>query len=185
MDVHISAPATEMFVKALLLCLCTAWSAASTTLPPLLERKCLNISQIECAAFFNGVETSNVGSEISLWPTTFPNARNLSLVDALLEFSGFNALFSRLNKNYCSYLLHSFLCIHYFPPCSQTTKDQTPQLVVPCRAVCEDAMEECLDDLYNNYINISRPKHLDCRNFPDESDGSVIVACPSPGKIAY
>ena len=147
---------------------------------PVIERQCLHTYQKECVTFFNGKE---VAPSESFQYSLFPNARNLSLVDALGEFNDFYLLLS-LN-NYCSYLLHSFLCIHYFSPCDPESNSKV--FVVPCRAVCEEAAVECrLDYVLDHYVNIPRPQHLNCANFPVESsdsDDDVIVACPSPGII--
>ena len=124
------------------------WSAILIVVPVqcaiLFERQCQWISQSECATFFNGTELT---SEAPMWYATFPNARHLSLKDALTEFGHFYPLFS-LN-NYCSYLLHVFLCIHYFPPCNPALNCK--EIVMPCRAVCEEAMAECLDYVYEHY----------------------------------
>ena len=103
---------------------------------PVIERQCLQTYQKECVTFFNGKE---VAPSESLQYSIFPNARNLSLVDTLTEFNDFYLPLS-LN-NYCSYLLHSFLCIHYFSPCDPESNSKV--FVVPCRAVCEEAAVEC------------------------------------------
>ena len=181
---HAIMPATSTFTQRIkmppeksLLCACIVWSVVLVAGSWPRERRCLNVYQPECATFFNGgVQTNAVGSA-SLWPSTFPNARNLSLAHAMGEFDDFQILLSV--DNYCSYLLHSFLCIHYFPPCNPDT--ERPMMVVPCRAICEEAMAECLDKVYTIF---SRPKHMECRNFPvaDGMDDNVIVACPTPGK---
>ena len=140
-----------------------------------LERQCLQITQPQCANFFYGNQHGD--TEPSLH-STFPNVRNLQVLQALHEFANFNSLLYM--NNYCSYLLHSFLCIHYFPPCHPN--DAERPMVVPCRSVCEEAMAECLDRVYVTY-NISRPEHLECENFPvvGTEDCEYIVACPAPG----
>ena len=163
-----------------LFCFFAIWSAilvgisASRT----IERQCLRTYQRECSSFIRGTE---VAPSESFQYSIFPNARNLLLIDALKEIGDFTPLFC-LN-NYCSYLLHSFLCIHYFSPCDPESNNDV--LVVPCRAVCEEASAECLDYVFNDYLNISRPQHLNCTNFPVEFSDSedVIVACPSPSKV--
>ena len=166
----------------------------------MIKRRCLpSVPQSTCSDFFNGVDLGGASSSVSdtnslppvsnPWPSTFPNARNLTLMEALEEFSGYERLLCL--DNYCSYLLHSFLCIHYFPPCfpddpNSNTPAKDPMLVLPCREVCEVAMEECLDYVYAVYA-IPRPEHLNCTNFPERENPcnkqqkDYIVACPTPG----
>ena len=172
-----------MFSKKFIFCFVAISSALLAGAPVLcsIQRQCLQTYQKECVTFFKGKE---VAPSESLQHSIFPNARNLSLVDALGEFNDFYRLLS-LN-NYCSYLLHSFLCIHYFSPCDPT-RSNGEVFVVPCRAVCEEATVECRLDYVYDHLDISRPQHLNCANFPVESSesGDVIVACPSPGIIIY
>ena len=162
------------------------------------ERRCVeDVRQASCSRFFSGaVSIGHAGSSSSSgsgnsfpptqapWSSTFPNARNLTLVEALIEFRAYEKLLSV--SNYCSYLLHSFLCIHYFPPCDPTAVSKSP-LVVPCRQLCELATEECLDYVFDKY-NISRPEHLNCSHFPERDTECtsaekevVLTACPTPG----
>ena len=144
----------------------------------MFQRQCLPTYAYQCANFFSG-GNGFASSELFQY-SVFPNARDLPLTDAIREFGDFNPLL--ILNNYCSYLLHSFLCIHYFPPCDPTSNHV--KLVVPCRAVCEEAMLQCLNFVYDHY-NIPSPPHLNCTNFPLESSdlADVIVACPTPGML--
>ena len=170
-----------MFSRNFIFRFFSIWSALlfGMSVPRSIERQCLLTYPKECSSFFRGTEVAPSGSLQQY--SIFPNARNLLLTDALREFGDFNRLLS-LN-NYCSYLLYSFLCIHYFSPCDPESNSNV--FVVPCRAMCEEAAVECLDYVFNDYLNISRPHHLNCANFPVESSDSEndLVACPSPGKI--
>ena len=172
----------KMFSKNSLFCFFATWSALLVGMcaPWSTERECLPTYQRECLSFFRGTE---VAPSESLQHAIFPNARNLFPDEARAEFDDFYPLLS-LN-NYCSYLLHSFLCIHYVPPCDPTSNSTA--FVVPCRAVCEEAAAECLDYVFDNYLNISRPQHLNCSNFPVECSNSddVLVACPNPGSYIH
>lgn len=146
------------------------------------KSKCLDIYQRNCAQFFNGVQEQNVSNvSPSLWPSTFPNARGLFLTEALREFESYRQLLSL--DNYCSHLLHTFLCLHYFPPCNPMRPPGSKPLppVVPCRALCDEAWTECLDFVFSHY-ELPRPEHLSCENFPNESAISDFVACPTPGE---
>ena len=148
------------------------WSVllSMVTVQCAIERYCRPIYQPQCATFFNGTELAYEAPII--WYTAAP------LTDTLSQFNDFTQLLS-LN-NYCSYLLHVFLCIHYFPPCNPALNCK--EIVVPCRALCEEVMAECLDYVYDHY-NIARPEHLNCVNFPVNSsdDQYIMVACPNPG----
>ena len=165
-----------MSCSKLLLSFCTIWCTIqiiplANCLP---ERSCLEVRQDYCASFFNGRDAEAPYSPSSFWPSTFPNAINFTLPEALIGFSTFKVLLDL--DNYCSYLLHSFLCMHFFPPCLPDKR-----LIVPCRRVCEEAMEECLNYVYEEYLNVSTPWHLECSNFPVEETDWVVIACPSPG----
>ena len=159
------------------------------------ERKCNpNVFQRTCSNFFHGVgassgveDTNRLPPASIPMPSLFPNARNLSIVDAMREFSDFDRILEL--DNYCSYLLHSFLCIHYFSPCDPSSEAGNP-LVVPCREICVLAMGGCLDYVFDTYLNISLPEHLNCSNFPTAESANnrsctvgddFIVACPTPG----
>ena len=154
-----------------------------------VERSCVSVPQSTCSRFFRSVEadpSAGTPAQTPLrWPSTFPNARNLDLLGALREFSHFIRLL-RLD-NYCSYLLHSFLCMHYFPPCDPSATSHP--MVVPCRELCEVAMDECLIDYVLDYYCISRPQHLNCTTFPERGDPcdmeqmEFIIACPDPGRL--
>lgn len=157
------------------------------------ERRCLTevFQPTSCSNFFgsgveaslNPVDSNRLSSAQVSWPSLFPNSRNQSESDALSEFLDFSGLLHL--DNYCSYLLHSFLCIHYFPPCNPSSTKNL--MVLPCREVCELAMTECLNYVYEHY-NATRPEHLNCTNFPvrahacDNQASDFIVACPTPGK---
>ncbi|CAI8057761.1 hypothetical protein GBAR_LOCUS31462, partial [Geodia barretti] len=151
------------------------------------ERICkIDVFERTCSKFFNCA-----GASVSTIPSAFPNARNQSYPQALREFVHFYPILLDFDS-YCSYLLHSFLCIHYFPPCTPEVPpdDSSPDpsaepkkipLVVPCRGLCELATSECLDHVYETYPNLSRPEHLICTNFPSETQNTdFIVACPKP-----
>lgn len=168
-------------IMKLLLLLC---SAVLITVPVKCapNSKCVDVYQRECAQFFNGVEgqnTSNVAvTSTSLWPSTFPNARGLFLTQVLREFQSYRELLSF--DNYCSHLLHTFLCFHYFPPCIPSKPLDS---VVPCRALCEEAWSECLDFVYSHY-ELPRPEHLSCDNIPVPATPD-LVACPTPGDCSF
>ena len=171
---------------------CTIWSAVLIALPVQCVRqgtaKCLDIPIPECALFFNGVhgrkEVAGPPSSLPPWYSTFPSKRGLFLPEALTQFGNFEALLS-LN-NYCSYILHIFLCLHYFPPCDPTRPPDSEELptVLPCRAICEEAWSECLNFVYHHH-NIPRPEHLNCSNFPVAFEPSDFLACPNLGMCFY
>ena len=162
----------EMFFKTSLLFYCTIWSVVQlmhlATSYPHPTRSCLNMPELHCANSIGG------GYTIS------PNVIGLTYEAALGEFLSFSQLLE-LN-NYCSYLAHIFLCLHYFPPCAPG--QPVPILVLPCRQLCEEAWEECLDYIYYSILNTTAPEHLECTNFPIEANETddFIVACPDPGK---
>ena len=156
------------------------WSAVLIVVPVKCS-KCVEVYQRECAHFFNGVgNTSNVAVTSALpWPSAFPNARGLFLTQVLREFESYRQLLSF--DNYCSHLLHTFLCLHYFPPCVPTPAGGKPlPPVVPCRGLCEEAWSECLDFVYSHY-ELAPPEHLRCDNFPESA--TDFVACPTPGDL--
>lgn len=102
--------------------------------------------------------------EGSTWYATFPNARGLGLTHSLREFSDFTRLLEM--DNYCSLMLYSLLCFHYFPPCSPP--NSSAFVVEPCQEVCREATEACLP--IARAINgdaVSIPNHLDCANFAE------------------
>ena len=176
-----------MYSPNLFLCVCIALSVVFTAAAVRIESEgCMPIPYHQCSAFFNGDTTGEIaGSPVAppsprdapppLRYAKFPNARGQMMADALEEFHSFVPLLS-LN-NYCSYLLHSFLCFHYFSPC---IPGKELPFVIPCRAVCEEAWRECLESVLREY-NIY-PEHLNCTNFPIATpDTSNYVACPDPG----
>lgn len=133
---------------------------APDTTPPKLDNayhQCKPVPSRACARHFNMPEGST-------WYATFPNARGLGLTHSLREFSDFMRLLEM--DNYCSLMLYSLLCFHYFPPCSPPN---SPAFVVePCQEVCREATEACLPiarAINGDAVNI--PNHLDCANFAE------------------
>ena len=139
---------------------------APETTPPKLDsayHQCKPVPSRSCARHFNMREEDT-------WYATFPNARGLSLSHSLREFSDFSWLMEM--DNYCSRMLYTLLCFHYFPPCSLPSD---PGLVVqPCREVCREATEACLPiarALRGDAVSI--PYHLDCANFVEYNHRSA------------
>ena len=122
----------------------------------------LNPGESQCARHFN----------FSFYGM-FPTNRHLSMRQAVSEFAAFLPLL-KLN-NYCSHVLHSFLCYHYFPPCAKASHPA----YLPCREVCEVAWDECLDLAYQMY-SIPPPEHLNCTNFPSKYTSNYTI-CPHSG----
>lgn len=148
------------FKKTLmLLVLCAGLVAIVTAQSPKIDRQCQRVEESLCARHFNFTFLG-----------LFPNSRGLSMSQAVSEFGEFLPLLE-LN-NYCSHVLHSFLCYHYFPPC---VSDDHP-LLLPCREVCEVAWSECLDIAYQ-MLGIPPPEHLNCANFPIKDN----IVCPDSG----
>ena len=135
---------------------------APESTPPKLDsafHQCKPVPIRTCARHFNMPEETT-------WYATFPNARGLGLAHSLKEFSDFTRLLEM--GNYCSLMLHTLLCFHYFPPCSPPNN---PGLVVqPCQEVCREATEACLPiarAMSGDAVSI--PNHLDCVNFAEYS----------------
>lgn len=154
-----------------LLVLCAGLAATITApapAPSIVRKECLlvedklNPGESQCARHFN-----------FSFNGMFPNSRDLSMPQAVSEFSAFLPLLE-LN-NYCSHVLHSFLCYHYFPPCAP----ESHPAYLPCREVCEVAWKECLDLTYQMY-SIPPPEHLNCTNFPSKYTSNYTV-CPDSG----
>lgn len=140
------------------------------TTPPKLDlayHQCKPLNNHTCALHFNMREGD-------AWYARFPNTRGLSLDRSLKEFSDFTWLLEQ--NNYCSHMLYTLLCFHYFPPCSPLNG---PELIAqPCQEVCREATEACLPiakAIHGDFVNI--PHHLDCANFKSAAHG--------PGSVQY
>ena len=159
--------------------------------------QCKAVPSRSCASHFNMAEGDT-------WYARSPNLRGLNMSHSLEEFLDFSWLLEM--DNYCSKMLRTLLCLHYFPPCSPNSSPAV--LVQPCREVCREAAEACLPiarALRGDSIII--PHHLNCANFPDyenrrssryyhhegRADNSpvgllrpnTVLACPNACKLAY
>lgn len=143
--------------------------------------RCMPVNDRSCASFFN------MGEE-DLWYARFPNARGLSLNRSLKEFTDFSWLLSQ--NNYCSRMLYTLLCFHYFSPCTPSLGN--PDIVAqPCREICNEATEACVPIARAKHGDgLSIPGHLECTNFEQGNDGAgnrvtgsahstVVLACPN------
>ena len=118
-----------------------------------------------------------------------PANRGLPHNEALRELEDYRILLER--DNYCSYVLHSFLCFHYFSPCLPPVYSHFPvpnsrpdlQVTIPCREICEEAWSECLNEVFDtsSLKNITPPEHLNCCRFPSTAEDSNLTVCPTPG----
>ena len=124
---------------------------------------CEVVKEKVCSNYFNKTFCSH-------FPTS---TRDLSMEDTISEFSHFLRLLNL--DNYCSYLLHTFLCYYYYPVC---TLAENPLL--PCRELCEEVFDECLTKIYKTW-RISPPEHLNCSRFPTALSCPTI--CPPPGTL--
>ena len=154
---------------------------------------CLEVEENACSRYFSGEEGSGMTSALFQWSVS-PANRGLSHKETLRELEDYRILLER--DNYCSYVLHSFLCFHYFSPClpsvyslpptSLPTRPD-PQVTIPCREICEEAWSECLNEVFDtsSLKNVTHPEHLNCSRFPSAADDSYrgcTVVCPTPGK---
>ena len=157
------------------------------------HHRCKPVHNHSCAKHFNMLEED-------AWYARFPNNRGVGLSRSLNEFADFTWLLE-LN-NYCSRMLYTLLCFHYFPPCSPLSLLQL--IVQPCREVCREATEACLPiarAVHGEAVSI--PHHLDCANFQSSSlhhrssgvkfvvendatlsnDPTVVLACPNSSEF--
>ena len=153
------APVHSSLIISAVIAVVISMPAPEST-PPKLDtpyHQCKPVPSRTCARHFNMPEENT-------WYATFPNARGLGLNHALKEFSDFSRLLEM--ENYCSQMLYTLLCFHYFPPCSLPNN---PGLVVqPCQEVCREATEACLPiarAMSGDAVRI--PNHLDCTNFAE------------------
>lgn len=152
-----------------LLTLCANLAAAVTASSPSNggQLQCQLVEETQCTRHFNR-------PFYGVFPT-----RKLSMSQAVSEFGNFLPLLE-LN-NYCSHVLHSFLCYHYFSPCLRLGRIDEKEYTAffPCRELCELAWSECLNTTFQ-HLSIPPPEHLNCQNFPSKYTNSNIV-CPDPG----
>ena len=126
------------------------------------QTNCVVVKENICSNYFNG-------NLCSYFPTS---TRDLSMKETISEFSHFLPLLKL--DNYCSYLLHTVLCYHYYPACTAQNH------LLPCRGLCEEVFDECLTKIYKSW-KISAPDHLNCSRFP--SALSCPTICPPPGML--
>ena len=95
--------------------------------------------------------------------------------DSIAEFFDFFALLYQ--DNYCSRMLFTLLCFHYFPPCSPA---RPGVVATPCRHVCTEAMTACLPyahALYGKMFESAFPQYLNCSHFAEVDADNISLEC--------
>ena len=96
----------------------------------------------------------------------FPNHRNQTARDARREFGHFVQRDKNVIRSNCSDKIGTLLCFTYFPLYNRNIMQQNvqlgqdPQIILPCRELCEEVRRDCRDEFSDN--GYPWPDHLDC-----------------------
>ena len=124
-------------------------------------------ARYECRELRHNMCADHYGLET--WYGRFPNAAGLNKDDSVANFFNFFALLYQ--DNYCSHVLHTLLCTHYFPPCSPDCPDRW---VTPSRQLCAEAVEACQPYARILYGREFESDFLNCTSF---AEASLVENC--------
>ena len=156
-----------MFLQAALLCSFLSFGTSHSqtrpvgTLPPDSQFRCEPIKDV------------NICLNMPWQNATFPNFReHETQADANAEISDFRQVIDTCTC--CSQAIVHFLCAYYTPICIQLGPDGSTTTLQPCKSLCQKVRDGC--EVVYQQSSLNWPPHLECENFPDNSDGMSICA---------